>query len=41
MQNVVTFKQDAQTRYHEVNDREIAKRVAAFLQDLDITLPTP
>jgi len=39
MQNLVTFNQDAQTRYYEVNDREIAKRVAAFLQDLDITLP--
>jgi DNA-binding transcriptional ArsR family regulator len=39
MQNLVTFNQDAQTRYYEVNDKEIAKRVAAFLQDLDITLP--
>lgn len=39
MQNLVTFKQDAQTRYYEVNDTEIAKRVAAFLQDLDIALP--
>ena len=39
MQNIVTFNQDAQTRYYEVNDKEIAKRVAAFLQDLDITLP--
>ncbi len=39
MQDMVTFNQDAQTRYYEVNDKEIAKRVAAFLQDLDITLP--
>jgi DNA-binding transcriptional ArsR family regulator len=39
MQNLVTFTQDAQTRFYEVNDKEIAKRVAAFLQDLAITLP--
>ena len=39
MQDLVTFNQDAQTRYYEVNDKEIAKRVTAFLQDLDITLP--
>jgi len=39
MQNLVTFIQDAQTRYYEVNDKEIAERVAAFLRDLDITLP--
>jgi len=39
MQGLVTFNQDAQTRYYEVNDKEIAERVAAFLQDLDITLP--
>ena len=39
MQNLVTFTQDAQTRFDEVNDKEIAKRVAAFLQDLAITLP--
>jgi len=39
MQNLVTFKQDAQTRYYEVNEREIGMRVAAFLQDLNITLP--
>jgi len=39
MQNLVTFNQDAQTRYYEVNDKEIAKRVAAFLRDLEITLP--
>jgi len=38
MENLVTFNQDAQTRYYEVNDKEIAKRVAAFLHDLDITL---
>jgi DNA-binding transcriptional ArsR family regulator len=39
MQNLVTFKQDAQTRYYEVNENEISRRIAAFLQDLDITLP--
>ena len=39
MESLVTFNQDAQTRYYEVNDKEIAKRVAAFLQDLEITLP--
>jgi len=39
LQNLVTFSQDAQTRYYEVNDKEIAERVAAFLQDLDIRLP--
>lgn len=39
MQNLVTFNQDAQTRYYEVNEKEIVKRVTAFLQDLDISLP--
>jgi len=39
MQGLVTFNQDAQTRYYEVNDKEIAERIAAFLQDLEITLP--
>jgi len=39
MQDLVTFSQDAQTRYYEVNDKEIVKRVTAFLQDLDIVLP--
>jgi len=39
MENLVTFNQDAQTRYYEVNDTEIARRISAFLQDLDITLP--
>ena len=39
MQNLVTFNQDAQTRYYEVNDKEIGKRISAFLQDLEITLP--
>lgn len=38
MQNLVSFSQDAQTRYYKVNDREIAERVAAFLQDLNISL---
>ena len=39
LQNLVTFNQDAQTRYYEVNDAEIAKRIALFLEELDITLP--
>lgn len=39
MQDLVSFSQDGQTRYYEVNDREIAVRIAAFLKDLDITLP--
>ena len=39
MQDLVTFEQDAQTRYYEVNEREIAARIAAFLKELDITLP--
>jgi len=39
MQNLVTFNQDAQTRYYQVNEEEIVRRVTAFLQDLDITLP--
>jgi len=39
MQDLVTFNQDAQTRYYEVNEKEIAKRIAAFLQDLRIALP--
>ena len=37
--NLVTFRQDAQNRYYEVNEKEIVKRLASFLQDLDITLP--
>jgi len=37
--NLVTFRQDAQNRYYEVNKKEIVKRLASFLQDLDITLP--
>jgi len=39
MQGLVTFEQDAQTRYYRVDDQEIARRVAAFLHDLDIQLP--
>jgi len=39
MQDLVTFSQDAQTRYYEVNEKAIADRIAAFLKDLDITLP--
>ena len=39
MQNLVTFDQDAQTRYYSVNAEEIAKRIAAFLKDVGIALP--
>jgi len=39
MQDLVTFEQDAQTRYYSVNEAEIAKRIAAFLSELDIALP--
>jgi ArsR family transcriptional regulator len=38
MQNLVTFKQEGQTRYYEVNVPEIAKRISLFLRELDITL---
>jgi len=39
MQNLVTFEQDAQTRYYKVNEAEIAECIAAFLEELDISLP--
>jgi len=39
MQNLVTFRQDAQNRFYAVNDQEIVKRIVSFLQDLGITLP--
>ena len=39
LQDLVTYSQDAQTRYYEVNEAEIAKRIAAFLRELDISLP--
>ena len=39
MQHLVTFEQDAQTRYYKVDAKEIASRIAAFLRDLDIALP--
>ena len=41
MQNLVTFNQDAQTRYYEVNDEEIGRRIAEFLEDLGIDYPSP
>jgi len=41
MQNLVTFNQDAQTRYYEVNDEEIGRRIAEFLEDLGIAYPSP
>ena len=36
MQDLVTFRQDAQSRYYEVKAEEIAKRVGSFLKYLDI-----
>jgi len=39
MNDLVTYKQDAQTRYYEVNEKELAERIALFLQEMDITLP--
>lgn len=41
MQDLVTFKQEAQTRYYEVNIKELAKRLSSFLRDLDIDLSNP
>jgi DNA-binding transcriptional ArsR family regulator len=38
MQNLVTFRQDAQNRYYEVNEKEITRRISAFLEDLGIPL---
>ncbi len=38
MQELVTFNQEGQTRYYEVNEKEIAKRMAAFLDDLGVAL---
>jgi len=39
MQNLVTFEQDAQNRYYSVNEKEITEGIAAFLRDLNISLP--
>lgn len=41
MQNLVTFEQDAQSRYYSVNEREIVEGITAFLRDLSIELPGP
>jgi DNA-binding transcriptional ArsR family regulator len=38
VQDLVTFRQDAQTRYYQVNDQEIRERISAFLTDLGIAL---
>jgi len=40
MHNLVSFEQDAQTRYYSVNDKEIAEGISAFLQDLGIAIPS-
>jgi len=39
MQNLVTYKQEGQTRYYEVNAPEIADAIAVFLHELGIELP--
>ncbi|MBU1048709.1 metalloregulator ArsR/SmtB family transcription factor [Candidatus Bipolaricaulota bacterium] len=39
MQELVTFRQDAQTRFYKVNEEEIGSRMAAFMKDLDLSLP--
>jgi len=41
MQNLVTYDQDAQSRYYVVNEEEIGQRVADFLEDLGIAYPSP
>jgi DNA-binding transcriptional ArsR family regulator len=38
IQDIVTFRQDAQSRYYEVNEEEIAKRIGLFLKHLSIEL---
>lgn len=39
--NLVTFEQDAQSRYYSVNEKEITQRFAAFLRDLGISPTAP
>ena len=36
MQEMVTFRQDAQSRYYRVEEKEIVKRIGHFLEYLDI-----
>ena len=38
IQDLVTFRQDAQSRYYEVNEEEIVKRIGSFLKHLGISL---
>ena len=38
VQDLVTFRQDAQSRYYVVNEEEIAKEIRAFLNHLSISL---
>jgi ArsR family transcriptional regulator len=38
IQDLVTFKQDAQTRYYHVNKEEVIRGIGSFLDDLGITL---
>jgi len=40
MNDLVTYRQDGQTRHYELNEKEIGERVALFLQEMGITLPT-
>jgi len=39
LQDLVTFTQDAQTRYYKVNRDEIVRGITSFLTDLGIALP--
>jgi len=38
IQDLVTFRQDAQTRYYHVNKEEIIRGISSFIEDLGITL---
>ncbi len=38
IQDLVTFRQDAQTRYYHVNKEEIVRGITSFIEDLGITL---
>jgi len=38
IQDLVTYKQDAQIRYYHVNKEEIIRGIGSFLDDLGITL---
>jgi DNA-binding transcriptional ArsR family regulator len=40
MQDLVGFRQDAQTRYYHVNKEEIVRGISDFLADLGIDMPS-